>query len=109
MEPTIALAFLGMSGSWEWLIILVIALLLFGRRLPEVMRGIGSGVREFRKGMDDGDDEHKGNQQHQQNLQGGASVERIEHQSTGAGSGQSADSGSTAGNGPQPATGVEQR
>ncbi len=40
-------------GSWEWLIILLVALLLFGRRLPDIMRGLGSSVKEFKKGMDD--------------------------------------------------------
>ncbi len=41
-----------MPGGTEWLIILVIALLLFGKRLPEIMRGLGSSVRSFKKGMD---------------------------------------------------------
>lgn len=41
-------------GGMEWGIILIIALLLFGRRLPEVMRGLGGGVREFRRGLENG-------------------------------------------------------
>lgn len=47
----LALGF-GLS-SWEWLVILLVALLLFGRRLPDIMRGLGSSVKEFKKGMDD--------------------------------------------------------
>ena len=39
-------------GGWEWIAILFVALLVFGRRLPEVMRNLGGGVREFRKGID---------------------------------------------------------
>lgn len=35
----------------DLLILLVIALLLFGRRLPEVGRGLGKGIVEFRKGL----------------------------------------------------------
>jgi len=39
---------LGMLGTQEIIIILVIILLLFGgRKIPELMRGLGRGVREF--------------------------------------------------------------
>ena len=39
---------LGMIGTNEIIIILVIVLLLFGgRKIPELMRGLGRGVREF--------------------------------------------------------------
>ena len=47
--PTI-LAF-GIPGGYEWVIILVIALLLFGRRLPEVGRSLGRGIVEFKRGI----------------------------------------------------------
>ena len=46
MERTDLVLAFGISG-WEWLIILVVALLLFGRRLPDIMRGLGSSVKEF--------------------------------------------------------------
>ena len=42
------LAFL---GTWEIIFILVIALLLFGTRLPKVARSAGQSVSEFKKGM----------------------------------------------------------
>jgi sec-independent protein translocase protein TatA len=35
----------------HWVIILFIVLLLFGNRLPSVMRSLGEGVVEFKKGM----------------------------------------------------------
>lgn len=40
-------------GSWEWLLILIVALLLFGQKLPMVMRNLGSSLNEFKKGMND--------------------------------------------------------
>jgi sec-independent protein translocase protein TatA len=45
------LAFLNSFGSWDMVIILVIALLLFGKRLPEVGRSLGKGITEFKKGL----------------------------------------------------------
>jgi len=44
---------LSMPGPWEWLVILAILLLLFGKRLPEVMRSMGRGIKEFKSGMHD--------------------------------------------------------
>ena len=44
-------AFIGMPGPMELLIILGIFLLLFGSRLPSVMRNLGSSAREFKKGV----------------------------------------------------------
>lgn len=50
IDPLLSLAMFGLGG-WEMLIILLVALMLFGRRLPEIMRGVGSSAREFRAGM----------------------------------------------------------
>lgn len=41
----------GMPGGIEWIIILIVALLIFGKRLPEVMRSMGKGIVEFKKGV----------------------------------------------------------
>ncbi|MCH2160942.1 MAG: twin-arginine translocase TatA/TatE family subunit [Phycisphaerales bacterium] len=47
----------GMPGGWEWIFILVIGLLIFGRRLPEVGRSLGKGIVEFKRGIKGIDDE----------------------------------------------------
>ncbi len=44
-------AFFGMPGPMEMLIIGGIAVLLFGKRLPEVGRSLGKGIVEFKKGI----------------------------------------------------------
>lgn len=42
------LLFLGNMGVTEWVLILVVVLLLFGgKKIPELMRGLGRGIREF--------------------------------------------------------------
>ena len=47
------LLLLGNFGGGEIFIIAVIVLLLFGgKKIPELMRGIGKGVRSFREGVD---------------------------------------------------------
>ena len=41
---------LGIMGMNEWVIIAVIVLLLFGgRKIPELMKGLGGGIKEFKK------------------------------------------------------------
>ena len=49
-----ALAFLQNIGLPELLVVLVIVLLLFGaKRLPEIARGLGKSIQEFKKGVKD--------------------------------------------------------
>ncbi|MBX9736833.1 MAG: twin-arginine translocase TatA/TatE family subunit [Phycisphaerales bacterium] len=47
------LAFIGNIGFAEWIIIAVVMLLIFGKRLPEVGRSIGKGLTEFKRGLAD--------------------------------------------------------
>jgi len=42
------------------LLIIVVVILLFfgGKRIPELAKGLGTGMREFRKGLEDSDEPH---------------------------------------------------
>jgi sec-independent protein translocase protein TatA len=43
-----------MLGGWEIVLILAVVLLLFGaRKLPELAKGLGQGIREFKKSSRD--------------------------------------------------------
>ena len=44
-------------GPLELIIILVVAVLIFGRRLPEIARGLGKSLTEFKKGVKETQDE----------------------------------------------------
>lgn len=48
------LAFIGAPGPVELCIVGVVALLLFGKRLPEVARSVGSSFVEFKRGLTSG-------------------------------------------------------
>ena len=48
---------IGMPQGWEWLVILLVALLIWGRRLPDVARGLGRSLSEFKKGVKEGEDD----------------------------------------------------
>jgi sec-independent protein translocase protein TatA len=56
-DPSVTLGFLPNLGWTEMLVIGIVMLLLFGRRLPEVGRSLGQGIVQFKKGLKDiGDD-----------------------------------------------------
>lgn len=58
----IAAIFAGMIGQTELIIIIVIVLLLFGgKKIPELMRGLGKGVKSFKDGMAGKDEENEQN------------------------------------------------
>jgi len=49
-----------MPGGGEWIIILIVALLIFGgKKIPELMHGVGKGIRSFKEGMTGTDDQNK--------------------------------------------------
>jgi sec-independent protein translocase protein TatA len=49
-------------GPWEILVILLVALLVFGGRLPEVGRSLGKTITQFRRGLRDLQDEIEHNE-----------------------------------------------
>ena len=54
MEAFITLAI----GVWQIVVVVLLVLLLFGgRKIPELMRGVGQGMKEFKKATADEDDE----------------------------------------------------
>jgi sec-independent protein translocase protein TatA len=55
---------LGLIGApWQMVVILVVVLLLFGSRLPSLMRNLGSSVNEFKKGIKQGTEDENGDSQ----------------------------------------------
>ena len=48
------LIFLAIPGGMEWVLIAVVVLLLFGgKKIPELMKGLGKGISEFKKGKNE--------------------------------------------------------
>ncbi len=56
-----------MPGPWELILILIIVLVVFGgKRIPEIMGGMGKGIRSFKKAMDTDEDSPQQTGQNQQ-------------------------------------------
>ncbi len=53
------LSFISLPGGMEWVVILIIGLLIFGRKLPDLGRGMGQSIREFKKGLKDVEEDVK--------------------------------------------------
>ncbi len=53
---------LGILGIWQILLIVAIVLLLFGgKKIPELMKGLGKGIRSFKEGMSGEDEKQEQN------------------------------------------------
>jgi len=51
---------LGVIGPWQIILIIAVILLFFGgKKIPEMMKGIGKGAREFKKGLSGDYDENE--------------------------------------------------
>ena len=47
-------------AKWEWIVIALVVLLLFGgKKIPELMKGLGKGVKSFKQGMNEMEEEVK--------------------------------------------------
>ena len=48
---------LGMFGPWEIALVVLVVLIIFGgRKIPELMKGLGKGMKEFKKATRDDDE-----------------------------------------------------
>ncbi|MBO5310734.1 MAG: twin-arginine translocase TatA/TatE family subunit [Bacteroidales bacterium] len=57
---TLFIAPLAFVGMWEVIIIALVILLIFGgKKIPELMKGLGKGVKNFKEGMKDVEDDVK--------------------------------------------------
>ena len=60
MQNLLSVLLFGMPGGWEWIIILLAILLLFGgKKIPELMKGIGKGIKGFKEGLKEVEDDIK--------------------------------------------------
>lgn len=48
---------MGSMSIWHWLVVLLVIVLLFGaKKIPELAKGLGSGIKTFKKELEDEDD-----------------------------------------------------
>lgn len=60
MTSYMFMVYLLVFGTWEIVIIVLVVLLLFGgKKIPELMKGLGQGVRSFKQGMNEVEKEIK--------------------------------------------------
>jgi len=80
-EALVPIAFIGNIGHWELLLGLLVAVLLFGRRLPDVGRNVGKAIVEFKrgvKGITDEIDAESGKESGQSNGQAAAEPAKLD-------------------------------
>lgn len=54
---------LGIAGPWQIALLALVVILLFGgKKIPELMKGIGKGIKEFKKGINPDEDEDEKNE-----------------------------------------------
>ena len=79
MQELEMLAMIWNNGPWEWIIILLVILIIFGAgKLPQVLKQMGLGVKAFKDGVNGNEDEDAS----ANNIQYESVPEQIEAQST---------------------------
>ncbi|EKF56760.1 twin-arginine translocation protein, TatA/E family subunit [Galbibacter marinus] len=59
---------LGIVGPWQIAVVVILVLLLFGgKKIPELMRGLGSGIKEFKDATKEEDEAAKAEQTKESN------------------------------------------
>lgn len=54
MNTLLTILLFGLPGAWEWVVIILIVLLFFGaKKIPDLARGLGKGIREFKDATKD--------------------------------------------------------
>ena len=54
----ISVPLIGMPGLWEWILIALAVVIFFGAsKLPKLGKGLGEGIRNFKKGLKAGEEE----------------------------------------------------
>jgi sec-independent protein translocase protein TatA len=60
---TLSPFFLLIPGGYEWIIVILAIVLLFGgRKIPELMKGLGQGMKEFKKARNEASQDASGKQ-----------------------------------------------
>ena len=57
-----SMTILGMIGPWQVVLIVLVVLILFGgKKIPELMKGLGKGINEFKKGKNESEEKTEEN------------------------------------------------
>lgn len=55
-----SIIFLGITGHWEIILIILVLVILFGgKKIPELFKGLGQGMKEFKKATKNEDEDHE--------------------------------------------------
>ena len=70
---------MSMPGGMEWLLIALVVLLLFGgKKIPELAKGLGSGIKNFKKAIKEDEDEVVQNKSEELERKSSTNIEKTE-------------------------------